>query len=187
MESWNGIRMFPQWHPGPSVVSDASGTWGCGAFCLPSEEWFQLQWSSNWQDLHISAKELLPLVVSAIIWGDQWRGQLVRFRSDNQAVVSVLSRRSAKDPHMCHLLRCLVFLEAKYEFGFKAEHVPGKNNKAADALSRNNRSAFFSLHPQAPSTPKALPQRIIELLLDPTITWTSLRWREKFGTCLRKV
>ena len=129
---------------------------------------------------NLSAKELLPLVVSAAIWGKQWQGQLVRFRSDNEAVVKVLSRRSAKDSHMCHLLRCLVFLEAKYEFGFKAEHVPGRNNKAADALSRNNQSAFFSLYPQAPRSPKVLPSQVIELLLDPSITWTSLRWRETF-------
>ena len=51
--NWNGIRMFPIWRPGPTVIADASGTWGCGAFCLPPTEWFQLQWSSKWQDLHI--------------------------------------------------------------------------------------------------------------------------------------
>ena len=31
------------------VVSDASGSWGCGAFCLP--HWFNLQWSANMQDV----------------------------------------------------------------------------------------------------------------------------------------
>ena len=186
VSDWNGIRMFPVWRPGPTVVSDASGSWGCGAFCLPSTEWFQLQWSPEWQSLHISAKELLPVVVSAAIWGEQWEGQSVRFLSDNQATVSVLVGRTARDAHMCHLLRCLVFLEAKYEFGYRAEHIPGRDNKAADALSRDNLSVFFSLHPQAPTTHTVLPPSLVELLLDPTITWTSPRWRERFENSCHK-
>ena len=114
VSDWNGIRMFPVWRPGPTVVSDASGSWGCGAFCLPSTEWFQLQWSPEWQLLHISAKELLPMVVSAAIWGDQWEGQSVRFLSDNQATVSVLVGRTARDAHItryflfCPILFCRI-------------------------------------------------------------------------------
>ena len=49
------------------------------------------------------------------------RGTSVLFLSDNQAVVACLSKRTARDPFMAHLLRCLFCLEA--HFGF--EHSQG--------------------------------------------------------------
>ena len=68
--------------PGPTVTADASGSWGCGAYCaLPLVHWFQIQWPTSWKDTHIAAKELLPLVISSAIWGHHWRGSCVRFVS----------------------------------------------------------------------------------------------------------
>ena len=154
--SWNGVSMFPSERPGPTVVSDASGSWGCGAFCPESGNWFQIQWPPCWQSLHIAAKELLPVVVSAALWGRSWAGSTVLFRSDNQAVVSVLDSRSARDPHLAHLLRNLFFIEARHQFGVRARHIPGKDNVVVDALSRGNLPLFFSLCPQAPATPSAI-------------------------------
>ena len=34
IESWNGVALFPDLPPGPTVISDASGTWGCGAYTV---------------------------------------------------------------------------------------------------------------------------------------------------------
>ena len=67
-------------------------------------------WPTEWSDTNIAIKELFPLVVSAAVWGSSWRGSRVSFLSDNQAVVHVLSSRSAKDPALAHLMRCLFFL-----------------------------------------------------------------------------
>ena len=47
--SWNGVSMFPSERPGPTVVLDASGSWGC-----------QIQWLPCWQSLHIAAKGYSP-------------------------------------------------------------------------------------------------------------------------------
>ena len=55
-------------------------------------------------------RHCFPLVVSAAVWGSSWHGSRVSFLSDNQAVVHVLSSRSAKDPALAHLMRCLFFL-----------------------------------------------------------------------------
>ena len=52
-----------------SIVSDASGSWGCGA--INSTNGFQLKWawlgSSNEQNIMV--KELLPIVIEVAVWG----------------------------------------------------------------------------------------------------------------------
>ena len=74
---------------------------------------------------HIAAKEMVPIVIAASLWGPQWHRRCVRFRSDNMAVVDVLRSRTSRDPILMHLLRCLVFYAAVYHFDFMAEHLPG--------------------------------------------------------------
>ena len=46
-----------------TLTSDASGTWGCGAFNSEGE-WFQLEWPDKWRDIDIIVKELLHIVVA---------------------------------------------------------------------------------------------------------------------------
>lgn len=92
--------------------------------------------------LNIATKELLPhaLIIGAAIWGMSWQGYRVKFFSDNQAAVHVLGFHSAKDPH---LLRSLFFLQAHFRFKVSPHYIPGKNNRAADAPSRNKLTDFF--------------------------------------------
>ena len=52
-----------------ALVSDASGSWGCGAFC--GEDWFQLQWPESLQDYQITVKELIPIVLAAAVSGQR--------------------------------------------------------------------------------------------------------------------
>ena len=141
----------------------------------------------SWQCVNIAVKEMLPLVVGAAIWGSRWEGHRVSFLSDNLAVVNVLTARSAKDPHIMHLLRCLFFFEAHFKFEHVAQHVPGKMNTAADALSRNRSSEFHSIYPQAQQCPSSIPHPLLTMVLGPTQTWTSPSWREMFLRTLQEV
>ena len=52
----------------PQVVltSDASGSWGCGAYTSEGQ-WFKLQLPENWHGVHITVKELLPIVLGAAV------------------------------------------------------------------------------------------------------------------------
>ena len=142
VQNWNGIAMFPQLPMGPKLISDASGSWGCGAYCPGEGTWFQLRWPQSWAVVNIAAKELLPIVAAAAIWGKAWNGMVIQVHSDNQAVVACLASRSARDPLLVHLLRCLFFFEAHFRFEHRAQHISGKLNTAADALSRDRLTEF---------------------------------------------
>ena len=72
--------------PGGAVTSDASGSWGCGAYS--GSQWFQLQWNHNLQSKSISVKEMVPIIIATAIWGRSWKGKLIICHCDNQSVVS---------------------------------------------------------------------------------------------------
>ena len=52
---WNGISYMPALVSSVSVTSDASGSWGCGAY-TQSGEWFQLEWPDEWLNINIAPK-----------------------------------------------------------------------------------------------------------------------------------
>ena len=186
-DEWNGIALFPRFPAGNTVVADASGSWGCGAYCSETSSWFQIQWPKSWEAVNIATKELLPLVAASALWGSSWTGSRIKFLSDNMAVVRCLSSFSAHDPDLTHLLRCLFLLKAKFQFEFCAQHIAGERNTAADALSRNKLPLFHSLCSQPLPRPTEIPGDLRTLLLDRSLTWTSPRWEELFGNSLRTV
>ncbi len=163
------------------VWSDASGSWGCGALWGPN--WFQVRCEDfpRARQWDIAAKELLPIILAAAIWGKSWSRSIVQFNCDNAAVVAVITSGSAKDVWLAHLLRCLFFLEAKYKFHAVATHVPGVQNCLADALSRDHVPLFFCLAPQASRTPSPVPEEVVRTLVTP-IDWTFETWNAWFNT-----
>ena len=167
--------------PDFSIWSDASGSWGCAA--VWDSHWFQVAWQNceEFSEASIAAKEMLPILVAAAVWGRQWVGSTVLCNSDNEAVVAVLQSGSAKDKKLAHMLRCLFFLEAKFQFTIVAAHIPGAINVRADALSRNHIDVFFASSLQARPTPQAVPQDLVWGLIHPQ-AWTSPEWTSWFST-----
>ena len=178
---WNGSSFFPATTPSLNITSDASGTYGCGAFSLP-HGWFQVKWPESWGRVHITAKELVPTVIAAALWGQNWRRIVVCFRSDNMAVVNLLKCHTLKDQLLMHLLRCLAFYAAFYGFEFVAEHMAGVNNTAADAISCNNIPLFVSLCPQTPQV--TVSQVVLDLLVIRRPNWGSHDWTKLFAHSL---
>jgi len=83
----------------------------------------------------------------------------------------VLKATYSCDLHLMHLIRVLVFLAAKFNFWFVASHIPGFKNVAADALSQDALSSFFSQVPQANPHPTNIPPPLV-MLVSQDITWT---------------
>ena len=116
------------------MYSDASGSFGCGAFCLEPSQWFQFQWPPSWLDIGIAAKELVPVVIVAALWGHQWSENHVCFHSDNEVVVYAILKHHANHLLLNQLLWCLFFYAAYFKFDYSAAHISGSLNTTADAI-----------------------------------------------------
>ena len=139
----------------------------------------QLQWPPEWAHVAIAPKELVPIVLAVAMWGPQWQSYKICAQCDNMAVVYAVNKKSARDPALFRLLHLLFLLCAIYDITLVARHLPGLQNTAADALSRNNLPLFRSSHPQVSPIPTIIPSSLQHLLFNPHIstnsqTWTSL-------------
>ena len=180
---WNGIRMMTSLgrnKPEATITSDASGTWGCGAFS-DAGQWFQCEWKGEWSDVHITAKELLPIVIACALWGRQWQGKTVKCYCDNAAVVAMIRSGRGKHCLSMHLMRSLSLFAARFEIVLVAEHLPGRLNVAADAISRGNLPLFFQQVPTAAQCPTTIPQELLDILVAHQPDWTSAHWRSRFA------
>ena len=185
LPQWNGKSFLPQADAKHSLVTDASGSWGCGGIGN-SLQWFQLEWPQAWCPYHIAAKEMVPVVIAVAIWGQVWQASTVQVQSDNLAMVCALSTGAVRDPLLMHLLRCLHFFAAHYHIVLRAQHIAGASNTAADALSRNKLDIFFSCFLQAAPTPSPIPSPLLDMLIHIQQDWASPSWRKMFLSTLAK-
>ena len=142
-------------------------------------------WCGYYYQGTITTKELVPVVIAAALWGRSWHRIRICFHVDNMEVVAILRRYSAGSEVTHHLLRCLYFYSALFQFEFSAEHIPGVQNVAADALSRDNLVLFSSLLPQA--TQVQIPAPLLDLLLIQRPDWGSVNWINLFRDSLLMV
>ena len=184
--SWNGVSFLspPVYCPRLQMASDASGTWGCGAWHL--NHWFQLRWDANSAPLSIMVKEMLAVVLACAVWGSSWQGHHVTVHCDNQAVVACIRSRTSHNSHIMHMLRTLAFIEAANGLSLAPQYISTGDNHLADDLSRNNLFSFLSKVPQADRWATSLPSQLVELLLDPAVDWTSPQWSRLFNTTFRR-
>ncbi len=186
MEDWNGISLMPS--ATPKVVpleSDASGSWGCGAHWGP--QWFQWKWEGPAVEWQIAPKELLPILIAMVIWGRHWAGKRVECQCDNMAVVAVVNSGRAKDKTLMHLLWCMFFVAARFNVQIRASHLPGVQNVAADALSRNDFSTFLQAVPEAAYFPRPIPPELLDMVVWEQSDWSSPCWALLFSAFCRRV
>ena len=85
--------------------------------------------------MHFAAKELIPIMIAAVVWGRKWKGCKVTTLCDNSAVVAVLNSCYSQDKTLMQMLRCLFFIEAECQCTFMVKHISGQHNDLADDLS----------------------------------------------------
>ena len=169
--------------PSFTVTSDASGSWGCGAYS--GKQWFMLEWGGSVSESHITVQEMVPVVIAAALWGHMWRGKSVLVQCNNTAVVSIVNHGSSRNQEAMHLARCLAFISAEFDIHLIASHIKGVDNTLADALSRDNLPLFRSLYPQAFQDPAAIPEPLLDLLVVSKPDWTSRRWTQLWNSIFR--
>ncbi len=182
---WNGVSfLLPPTHlPQLELFSDASGSWGCGAW--HQTHWFQVQWDPLSQPLTIAEKELIPIILACDSWGRTWQGKRILCHCDNQVVVACLHSRSSKQEGLMHLLRCLAFVEAQNQCHLHPTYIDTRSNHLADDLSRDNLSSFLAKVPEADSLPARVSRPLLNTLLDRQADRLSPSWRRQFSTTSR--
>ncbi len=179
---WNGtcpMSSLARQQPQLTLTSDASGSWGSGAF-TSNGQWFQLEWPSDWEGIHITAKELLPIAV----WGNAWRGHTILCLCDNAAVVTIVNSGRSKMDRVMHLMRCLSFFLARWGISLVCRHLPGSLNVAVDALSRDALPSFQRLVPGASTVPTVIQDCFLQCLVLGTPDWTKIDWIALFNRSL---
>ena len=186
--AWNGIGIVQCQVEGPTdvnVYTVASGGWGCGAWS--GNQWLQLAWpKGKVEEWPIAVKEIIPIVLAGLLRGERWRGKLVLVHCDNLAVVQVVNAGYCKDPNLMQHVQCLFLITAHFEFIVKAAHIPGKQNIAADAISRNNLVLFHSQVPEANPQPTRIPHAVESVVIHRQPNWLSQSWSQLFSNCLRQ-
>ena len=148
--------------PDLEVTSDASGSLGFGAYC--GGEWFSGSWITSQAPQSIAYKEFFPVVIAAHLCGPHWAIGHILFRSDNEAVVSILNTRTPKIPHLMCLLCHLLVSAACFDFFFSSQHVPGIHDSVVDGLSRFHWQEFRRLAPEAQLLPVSIPPQLFKEL-----------------------
>ena len=80
-----------------------------------------------------------------------------------------------------HLVRCLFYIMTFHNFSLACKHLPGRLNTAADALSRNNLLLFQAEVTQAAALPSAVPQELLDILMNDNLDWAVETWRSQFS------
>ncbi|XP_071099206.1 uncharacterized protein [Haliotis cracherodii] len=147
------------------LFTDASGNHGFGAFFVG--RWANGRWPNEWVQngwtKDITMLELFPIVLAVRLWGRHLRNKRVLFVCDNQAVVAIINKQTAKPPRVMSLLRRLILLCLQHNILFKASYIPTHANVIADALSRFQWSRFKEAAPRADEIPAHIPQDIWQI------------------------
>ena len=152
------------------VISDASGTYGCSAFSLR----FQLEWPEIWFPVHITVKELLPIVIAAALWETSGSQMQV----GNMAVADILKSRTSRDQLPMHLLRCLQHSIdlISYQSTCLVQSTPQLMQFPA---TMSHCSSLLQMPPNRP-----IPQPVLDLLVTKRPDWGSKDWMTAFASSL---
>ena len=164
LQEWNGVSFFLDVNITAAadmhLFTDATDKAFGGIF---QNKWFQSLFPKDLLilDNHspsMALLELYPIVIACFLWGKQWNKKRILFHCDNMATVQILNKGRSKNNVISKLMRMLTWITAQCNFTVHAEHVPGKLNDIADAISRFQMKKFRSLAPDTDPHPTPCPQ-----------------------------
>ena len=135
---YNGVSMFAHKNTDFVLELDAcltglGGRWGAFVYHLPLPVGFR--------GLDIVHLEMINIFLAVKLFSKAWKHRRVLIKCDNMAVVSVLKSGRARDPYHGACARNVWYVSALCDIDLQYLHVLGKQNRAADLLSRWTNSA----------------------------------------------
>lgn len=153
-----------------ALFADAARSQGFGA--IFGSAWCADKWPEEWVQKglckNLTLLELFPVVVvvvAAELWGPQLRDKRVCFWMDNMGAVSCINTLISSSLLVLALLRHFVLRCLECNIWFRSCHVPGVENKVADALSRFNWQEFQELLPDSDEKGLPCPRRLWDLVI----------------------
>jgi len=106
---------------------------------------------------------------------------------DNTGAVAIANSGYSRAPCIMHLLQCLFYIRAIYQFSVQVVYIEGTDNTWADAISCNysvlvDSQVFKSSYQRTP-----FPEGLITLLMVEQPDWMSDCWVILFRSSLRLV
>ena len=158
LRQWNGVSFFLdnqeteasnlQFYTDATPIGFGayfSGKWFCGKF----EE----NMIPNDCKASMALFELYPIVMAAVLWGQEWCKKRIVVKCDNESACEIINKGRSRIPFIMKFIRKLVWCEAKYNFTIHASFIPGCTNLIADSISRFQIEKFRRLAPQADLQP----------------------------------
>ncbi|GAV01363.1 hypothetical protein RvY_12087 [Ramazzottius varieornatus] len=144
----------------PLADEKTAGPIGCGAIC--GNQWFQYRSPDGVLALNppIAWHEMVPIYLSCVVWGSQWRGKRLEFYHDNQATVAAWKKFSSPHKGLMELIRRIYFHAAKNNFTLRIMHLRGVANAIADSLSRSQMERFRTLAPRPNHSPETIDSNL---------------------------
>jgi hypothetical protein len=159
LQEYNGTTMFlnSTWLASDTIklFSDAAGSKGFAI--VFGHRWLAGPFPQSWAQLHITIKELYPIVLAINMWGHLLANSKVMFTTDNMACVHIINTTTSRDNQVMTLVRSLVASSLKHNILFKARHIPGAHNVIPDLLSRFQFQKALTMAPWLDREPSALP------------------------------
>ena len=90
--------------------------------------------------------------------------------------MAILRSGTSKDELVMQLIRSLFFIVAGHNLSIVSEHIPGVDNRAADALSGDNLQEFLAISQGVEPAASRLPAELLEVLVNQQPDWTSVNW-----------
>ena len=132
------------------------------------------------------ANEMVPVVLSCVVWVCQLAHKTVLFQCDNTGAVAAVKKGTAKEELVMHLLRSLWFFVAHFDISVSIEHIAAAANQTADQLSRYNMQTFFCSNPQVSILSTPLPAELLQIVAVSGPDWTSPTFRQLFSAITTK-
>ena len=135
---YNGISMMQveEWSKPDEIFSCDSCLEACGGFWMG--HFYHARFPSSFSNskFHITALEMIALIICLKLWGRYFRGKRIIVFSDSNSACLVVNNGKAKCPVLQECLREICYIAAIYEFEIRLQHLDSQSNRIADHLSR---------------------------------------------------
>ena len=172
LTNFNGVTYIPQalWFSSVDLrlFTDAATAVDSGAACFLDGQWCLFLWPETWSGCPVMRDltflEMVPVLLAVFLWGVRLSNKKVSLYIDNEALVQVLNKQSARSKRLMRLVRPFVLLCMQKNIIFKAVHIPSRHNVIADSISRQQWDRFRQAAPDADLEALSAPTSFLLLI-----------------------